>query len=241
MKKAPIASSGIVAFYLLLMLVAGLPGALLHIPYLDVILTALVTPFGAMAIVSCGRDISLNNSIPTIFSCYGEGWKNRSVRSKLLILGLIYGICVILIGYIFNLLSADSFAKMFNKQGEIVPDMVAANIPWAGLIFGFVLYTALLCVTCFSPMLIAWKKMPLSKAFFFSLFVCIKNAGAFIVLGLLLVSIAILGTTALSALGAIIGADSILVVIWGLVMTCWSYCTLWPIWKSVFGTEDCYV
>ena len=87
-------------------------------------------------------------------------------------------------------------------------------------------------------MLIAWKGMPLGKAFFFSLFVCLKNAGAFIVLGLLLALIATFGTTSLSALGAILGINSVLVVLWGLFITCWSYCTLWPIWSSIFGDQD---
>lgn len=240
MKSAPIATSGIVAFYLLLMLIAGLPGALLNIPFIDILLSGLVTPFGAVAIASCGRDVT-QGIIPTIFNCYGECFKNTAVRNKLLLLGLIYGLCVILISLVFSWLSADDIAKWFNAEGHLQPDQVFPNIPWAAIIFGFIFYTGLLCVTCFSPMLIAWKGMSLGKAFFFSLFVCLKNAGAFIVLALLLVLIASIGTTSLSALGAILGVNSVLVILWGLFITCWSYCTLWPIWKSIFGDQECQI
>lgn len=237
MKTAPVATSGIVAFYLLLMLVAGMPGALLNVPFIDILLSGLVTPFGAVAIASCGRDVS-KGIIPTIFQCYGECFKNTSVRNKLLLLGLIYGVCVILISLVFSWLSADDVDKWFSKDGKLLPNEIVSNFPWAAVLFGFVFYTALLCVTCFSPMLIPWKGMPLGKAFFFSLFVCLKNAGAFIVLGLLLALIATFGTTSLSALGAILGINSVLVVLWGLFITCWSYCTLWPIWSSIFGDQD---
>ena len=240
MKTAPVATSGIVAFYLLLMLIAGMPGTLLNIPFIDILLSGLVTPFGAVAIASCGREVS-QGRLPTIFECYGEGFKNSTVRNRLLLLGFIYGVCVLLISLVFSWLSADDIAKWFNKDGQLQPQEIASNIPWAAIFFGLIFYTALLCVTCFSPMLVAWKGMPLGKAFFFSLFVCLKNAGAFIVLGLLLVLIASVGTTCLSALGAILGINSVLVIIWGLFITCWAYCTLWPIWRSIFGAEDCQI
>ena len=198
-----------------------------------------MTPFRSqVAIASCGRDVS-KGIIPTIFQCYGNVSKTPSVRNKLLLLGLIYGVCVILISLVFSWLSADDVDKWFSKDGKLLPNEIVSNFPWAAVLFRFVFYTALLCVTCFSPMLIAWKGMPLGKAFFFSLFVCLKNAGAFIVLGLLLALIATFGTTSLSALGAILGINSVLVVLLGPFLSpVGPIAPFGPIWSSIFGDQD---
>ncbi len=235
MAKAPLTVIGIVASYLLLVFLLGLPSSIPGLGFIGIILSSIATPFGAIAIASCGRDVSEGHR-PTLYSCWYEGWKNFKVRNQLILLGLVYGICLLVIGIIFDLLSASAVAKWVDANGKIDPALVMQNIPWGGLIFGLFGYGAILCVTCFSPMLIAWKDQPLGKSFFFSLFVCLKNIGAFVILAVVLLSITISGSVVLGSIGGSPG--STLVVFWGLFMTCWSYSCLWPMWVSIFGTEQ---
>ena len=99
---------------------------------------------------------------------------------------------------------------------------------------GAVLYAMLLGITCFSPMLIAWKKQPIGKAFFFSLVVCFRNIGAIACLGLLLFLLASGGAVAFGALGDL---GQILVILWALFVTGLSYSSLYPMWRSIFESE----
>ena len=108
------------------------------------------------------------------------------------------------------------------------------DIPWLGFIVGAVLYAMLLGITCFSPMLIAWKKQPIGKAFFFSLVVCFRNIGAIVCLGLLLFLLASGGAVAFGALGDL---GQILVILWALFVTGLSYSALYPMWRSIFESE----
>ena len=92
----------------------------------------------------------------------------------------------------------------------------------------------LLGITCFSAMLIAWKKQPIGKAFFFSLVVCFRNIGAIVCLGLLLFLLASGGAVAFGALGDL---GQILVILWALFVTGLSYSALYPMWRSIFESE----
>ena len=71
-------------------------------------------------------------------------------RNKLILLGLIYGLCVIVIGLIVSLLTSGDIAQWKNVQGQIDPQSVLSHIPWLGFIVGAVLYAMLLGITCFS-------------------------------------------------------------------------------------------
>ncbi|MCD8338932.1 MAG: hypothetical protein LUC43_01830 [Burkholderiales bacterium] len=236
--KAPLTIIGIVASYLLLVFLFGLPSTVPGLGFIGIILSSIVTSFGTVAIAGCGRDIS-EGLHPMIYACWYEGWKNAQVRKQLILLGLVYGLCMVAIGFIFGLLSADDVARWTTGTGpeqKIDPALVMQNIPWAAFIFGFFAYGAILCITCFSPLLIAWKGQTLGKAFFFSLFVCLRNIGAMVVLAIVLLSITICGSIGLTSVGGNIG--SVFIVFWGMLMTCWSYSCLWPMWVSIFGTED---
>lgn len=155
-KRAPATVFGILGCYVLALFVANLPSELLGLSWLGAILSSLVTPFGALAFAACGRELA-RNSRPTLFSCFGEGWNDMDTRNKLILLGLIYGLCVIVIGLIVSLLTSGDIAQWKNAQGQIDPQSVLNHIPWLGFIVGAVLYAMLLGITCFSPMLIAWK------------------------------------------------------------------------------------
>ena len=149
-KRAPATVFGILGCYVLALFVANLPSELLGLSWLGAILSSLVTPFGALAFAACGRELA-RGCPPTVFSCFGEGWNDMETRNKLVLLGLIYGLCVIVIGLIVSLLTSGDIAQWKNAQGQIDPQSVLSHIPWLGFIVGAVLYAMLLGITCFLP------------------------------------------------------------------------------------------
>ena len=138
-KRAPATVFGILGCYVLALFVANLPSELLGLSWLGAILSSLVTPFGALAFAACGRELA-RGCPPTLFSCFGEGWNDMETRNKLVLLGLIYGLCVIVIGLIVSLLTSGDIAQWKNAQGQIDPQSVLSHIPWLGFIVGAVLY-----------------------------------------------------------------------------------------------------
>lgn len=130
---------GILGCYVLAYSSANLPSELLSLSWLGAILSSLVTPFGALAFAACGRELA-RGCPPTLFSCFGEGWNDMETRNKLVLLGLIYGLCVIVIGLIVSLLTSGDIAQWKNAQGQIDPQSVLSHIPWLGFIVGAVLY-----------------------------------------------------------------------------------------------------
>lgn len=225
--KAPLCAAGLLALYALCL---SLPNMIVGFPYISALLAALATPFAALSFASCGKQLRLGER-PTIISCLSEGFKNPLIRNKLLLLGFIYGVCVILISLLISALSASSVANWKEVNGHIDPNTVIDNIPWLAFIVGSILYSMLLGVTAFSPMLIAWRGQSIAKAFFFSLVVCWRNLAPIICLGLLLFLITVGLAIPLSLFGAF--AD-VLAVAEMFVISCLSYCSLYPMWRSIF-------
>lgn len=225
--KAPLCVAGLLALYALCL---SLPNAIVGFPYISALLAALATPFAALAFAACGKQLRAGER-PTIVSCLKEGFKTPETRNKLLLLGFIYGVCVILISLLISLLAASSVANWKQVDGHIDPTSVIDNIPWLAFIIGSILYSALLGVTAFSPMLIAWRGQPIAKAFFFSLVVCWRNLAPIICLGLLLFLITVGLAIPLSIFGAL---GDLLAVAEMFVISCLAYCTLYPMWHSIF-------
>ena len=119
-------------------------------------------------------------------------------------------------------------------SGQIDPQSVLSHIPWLGFIVGAVLYAMLLGITCFSPMLIAWKNSLSAKPSSSAFVVCFRNIGAIVCLGLLLFLLASGGAVAFGALGDL---GQIPVILWALFVTGLSYSSLYPMWRSIFESE----
>lgn len=232
LRTAPITNLGILGIYLLLLLIVNIPAEFVQLPFLGIILGSMITPFNVVAFASCGKML-LNKQRPTTFSCFAVGWKSKSIRIKLLILGAIYGVSILVIGKIVGLLSEADVAKWKAVDGVYDAQSVIQNMPWAGMFAGFILYVLLLGVTCFSPMLIAWKNQSIGKAVFFSLIVFFRNLGPIVVLAISLAFAASGGSLIIGSLGEIGAA---LLGIWGIFISCLAYCSLWPMWKSIFGS-----
>lgn len=237
----PLGMFGIVGFYLTIIFVVTLPGDLLGLDDVSIILSAMVTPFGALAFTAAGRDVT-RGAKPGIVQAFMEGWKDPFVRSKLGVLGVIYGVLILLNGYLIRVLSAETVKNWQVVDGILDVRSVSANIPWTAVIVGGILYILILFVTCFSPMLVAWRKQSIGKAFFYSLFVCLRNLVPFFGLGSGLFLIALAGTVTISLLTAVLGSlSTLIIVLWGIFLTAWSYSALWPMWVTFFGEENTHV
>ncbi len=237
LKAYPVPMLGVVGFYFLLLFSASALGVLVGIDEVGIILGSIVTPFGTVAFAVAGREIS-NNRRPNLVWCYMEGWKNLVVRNKLILLGAIYGLCVIGNGILLDLLAKPSIEKWKIINGTYDISSITSNIPWMAIVVCGILYGLILCVTCFSPLLVAWRNQSIRKSFFFSLFVCLRNIIPILALGCALFFIAFAGIFIAQFLSQVLGFLSILTFLWGYFISAWFYSALWPMWVTFFGAEN---
>lgn len=235
-KTFPLGVIGLVAFYMLLLFVANLIGTIVHLDFLGVILGSLVMPFGTLAFAVMGREVAAG-SRPQLITCFEEGLRNGIIRNKLLLLGLIYGVCVIANGWLAGLLSRSAAEHWIVKDGAIELQSLMNNLPWTAIIICGIIYALILCVTCFSPLLVAWKGQSIGKAFFFSLLLCMRNIIPLLAYGLAIVMIGLSGTFVTVLLGSMLGGFSIFSGLWALLVTSLFYSGLWPMWVTFFGSN----
>lgn len=111
------------------------------------------------------------------------------------------------------------------------PEDAAASLDarplWAALVF-VILYTPAQMATWFAPFFIGWHGTPAIKALFFSLVVCWRNRGAFIVYGLAWMAMALLASLLVGLLASLLQGLALFVVVpfMAWVMSA-VYCSIW--------------
>ncbi len=212
---------------------------LANVPFIGPALAAILVPFGTLGITAAGRDAERN--VMPMPSLLIDGARRAQERTALLKLGVINAALILLLILVASLLARDELARWTIVDGQIDPITVAANVPWDAISLAMVLYVPVLMLTWFSPQLVAWHKLPVGKAMFFSFFACWRNRAPFLVLGALLVGLFVtvswLSSQLLAALGAPPQLASILFAPIALVLTSVAYSTQYPIYRSVLQTD----
>jgi hypothetical protein len=105
-----------------------------------------------------------------------------------------------------------------------------------------VLYAPILMLTWFAPLLVAWHRLPVAKARFFSFFACWRNRWPFLVLAAALFALSFgvifIVTQLLQAFGASPQLASMLFAPVALVLVSIGYATQYPIYRSLIETPE---
>jgi len=219
----------VILYSMALMVVASIP--LVGLP-----LAALLVPFGTLGITAAGRDAERN--VMPLPSLLIEGFKGPQ-RSALLQLGAIHAGLIILLVMVTTFFAHDELANWKVTGGEVDAATVAASVPWDAIIVASVAYTPILMLTWFSPQLVAWHRLTVGKAMFFSLFACWRNRWPFLVLGValgaLVIAVSWLTSVLLSLFGVSPQLGSMLLAPMALLLTSLAYSTQYPIYRAVMG------
>lgn len=228
-RRQPFAFTALVILYTMaLMLLANLP--VIGLP-----LAAVLVPFGTVGLTLAGR-ISDQGAMP-LPGLLIDGLRPGPQRGPLLRLGFVHAAMVLVLVLVASMFAMDELRNWKVTDGQLDPVSVSQNIPWDALAVSALLYTPVLMLTWFSPQLVAWHRLPVGKAMFFSFFACWRNKWPFLVLGLVLMALSLgvgyLATELLRALGLSPQLTSMLFAPVALVMTSISYATQYPIYRAV--------
>lgn len=204
----------------------GPPLAQLAIPFLTV-----MTLSGCRAIAS-GQ--------PAHPSTWIQSLRQPGVPARLLLVGGLQFGLILLAAMLSFMPFADTLATELERamqEENIAPFLQAMRIP--SIIFG-VLYAGVSALFWFTPLLVAWHQLPVTRAIFFSLIACWRNKWAFLIYaaawGILLYvvhTVANLLAIALPGISPVIAALAMAVNLFAAAV--WS-CSAYVNYATVFGS-----
>jgi hypothetical protein len=214
-----------------------------RLPLIGPILPLLFIPGIAVGFMAaCRNTIAKKPVWPTLlvdgFRSYG-----KVAARRLLVLGALY---VVAIGVIFavSALADDGvlLSMMLGQGPSGDPEAVAASFNPFAVLLAMVCYIPVAALFWFAPVLVAWHEVPPIKALFFSFVSCWRNRGAFVLYGVLWISIALAISFGLTALMQVMGAaqDMALAVLMpaSIVVTTALYCSFYATYRGCFGVQS---
>lgn len=213
---------------------------LAYVPFVGLPLAAVLVPFGTLGLTLAGRDAERGKMpMPTLMV---EPFRDQQQRKSLALLGFVNATLVLMLVTLISLLAADELAQWKLVDGQIDPASAGQNFPWDAIIVAALVYLPILMVTWFAPQLVAWHRLPIAKALFFSFFTCWRNRWPFLMLAAALSALSLavifLVTQLLQMFGASPELASMLFAPVALILISIGYATQYPIYRSLIETAE---
>ncbi len=229
-RRQPAELSTLFLSYLFLMLAIGL------VPLAGQILPLLLVPVFSIAFLQACVQVEQGTRVfPNLLL---TGFRSP-VRGRLLLLGVLYLLAVLLAVFASALVDDSAFLRMMTTPGGADPAVLARS-NWArGMLVAGLVYLPAGMGFWFAAPLVAWQKMGVGKAIFYSFFAVLRAKRAFIVYGLAWLLMGIIVPSILSTLVQLLFRSalvSLMVLLpMSLILTAVLYCSFYPTYVSIFG------
>jgi hypothetical protein len=232
--SAPFAWLGLLGAYYLMVMLASL------VPLLGFAAVAITTPAFSVGFMAIGR-AAAHRARPE-FALLFDGFRHE-LRGQL-VLGVVY---FVLVGLVFTALAlADDGslrAMLSTKRGHGEPEPEVAGL-LGSLALAGALYTPVMMMFWFAPLLAAWHSVPPAKALFFSLAGCLMNWRAFLVYGaaaalaILAAPYLLVSVLVLISGGSLDAKDPEMLLPFMLLLLPPLYGSFYASYRDVFGSEQ---
>lgn len=181
-RAAPLGWIALVFAYTLLMVVLS------RVPFIGPVAAMVLVPGFTLSFMAAAR--AAERGAPLEFSLFLEGFRNRPWEQ--IALGFVYFVCV---AFVLGITSFAGGAEMSGGEmgaggGGIDPAHLDAVV--ARLAIVIALYTPVMLLFWFAPMLLGWHATGVPKALFFSFIACLMNWRAFLAYGVVMAGFAFL-------------------------------------------------
>lgn len=231
-RKQPAEISSLFLGYMLLMVGIGL------IPVVGQLMRLILVPVFAMSFMQACADIEQGRKVYPNLLLYG--FRSPAFRDLVKLGGLSLVAAVIAVGA-SALVDGGVFWKIMSGSQELdEATLREANLSLSMMVAALVYAPAGMAFWYAAP-LVAWQRMGVLKACFYSFFAVRANFRVFIVYGLCWVAIGVLVPALASGVaGLVLGAFAgrVLLLTLSLVLTVIMYCSFYPTYTHVFGRPD---
>lgn len=222
--RQPLGLSAMVVVYLMMLLVPAL------IPVAGLALSGVLAPFATVALLAACREVDARRA-PNI-GLFAQPFQDARARGPMFQLGMINAALVLTVALLGNLLGGPEPEGPPASLTDIPVDLIALQL---------VLYTPVLMLMWFAPVLVGWHRLTPGKAMFGSVVACWRNKLALLVYG---VVVTLVMTAASAVVVVVFGAIftsrealSLVLAPLALVLMTLVQASFYPMYKSVFGTE----
>ncbi|WP_394778621.1 BPSS1780 family membrane protein [Undibacterium sp.] len=209
------------------------------LPVIGQFLPLMLIPVFAMSFMQACRQVEQGKRVyPNLLL---TGFRSAAFL-KLLQLGLLYIVAAIAAIAISSLVDGGALWDFILGQKPMDEKAMRESSLFAGMLVAALAYLPAMMAFWYAAPLIAWNRMSVGKAVFYSFF-AVRGAGrAFTVYGLAWAVLSVLLPTLLSVLVAVIVGQAIVVVLIvipiTLVLTVVMYLSFYPTYTAIFGTPD---
>lgn len=232
-KKQPMEFSTLFVGYLFFMLILGL------IPYIGQIAAFVLLPLFTLAFMQGCREIDQGQRVHPRVLFFA--FQSPEV-AKLVQLGILYFIAAIIALGASTLVDDGVFWRVISGQMELTAKNVEGTNMMSAMLFAMLVYLPTMMGFWFAGPLIAWQKMPLFKAIFYSFFATMRAIGAFLVYGLAWFALGGILPSIISVfIAALTGSPNIILLLMmplSMLITIILYCSFYPTYKSIFDQSS---
>lgn len=232
-RRQPAEMSALFLGYMFLMLAISI------IPLLGQILPMLLVPVFSMAFMqACVRIEQGRKVYPNLLLA---GFRSPAF-GRLVRLGLLYLLAAVLAVAASGLVDNGVFWQVMSGRKELDPQTVRESNMSLAILFSAAVYTPAAMAFWYAAPLIAWQRMGVGKALFYSFFAVKRSTKAFLVYGLAWMLIGILlPIIATSILAMLLGQSALVMIVLlplSLVLTVAMYCSFYSTYTTVFGRPE---
>ena len=210
------------------------------LPVVGTILALAMIPSVTLVMMVAAAQTHLGKQpVPTLLMAALRSGRERA--RDLVVLGLLYAGCFLLVLALSALIDGGEFARVYMGMAPLSKELAESPAFEAAMWLSVLLYMPLSLLFWHAPGLVHWWGVPPVKAMFFSTIACLRNLGAFTVYGLgwagvfmatgIVVSLVL---TVLSELGMGSGVAASLLVSTAMVLATMFFCSV------VFSFRDCF-
>jgi len=232
-RKQPAELSTLFLSYMFLMLAVGI------IPVLGQLLPLILVPVFSMAFMqACARAEQGKRIYPNLLL---TGFRSPAFGSLLKLGGLYLAAAVIAVAA-SSLIDGGVFWQAMTGQTALDAKTLHGSGMSLAMLFAAALYTPAAMAFWYAAPLVAWQKMGVGKAIFYSFFAVRRAGKAFLVYGLAWFVIGVLLPVFISAAIALLTGKAIVTMMvllpLSIVMTVIMYCSFYPTYTHVFGRPE---
>jgi len=228
-KKQPLEFATLFLGYLFLMLLIGL------IPHIGQVLAFVLLPLFTLSFMQACREIDQGTRVHPKLLFFG--FRSPEV-AKLGQLGLLYFIAALIALSASILVDGGIFGQIMSGQLALNAKNIEGTNVLSAMLFSMLIYLPALMAFWFAGPLIAWRKMSLFKAIFYSFFATARAMRAFLIYGLAWFAVGVILPTIVSVIiAALTGNPNLILLImmpFSMVLTIILYCSFYPTYKSIF-------
>ncbi len=225
LKRQPLGLPAMVVVYLMMLLVPAM------IPLVGIAISGVLGPFATVGLMQCFREAAAGR--PPGLSQYAQPFRDQAQRLNLFRLGLINAALLMVVAMLAALVLPE-------PVGETPPQTIE-QLPIQALLVQLLLYSPVMALMWFAPLLAGWHGMTPGKAMFGSAVACLRNMSALLVYGLaalaLTTGVGLFVVTVVAAIVPSQEAMSFFVAPIALVLMTIVQGSFYPMYLSIFSSQ----